>query len=196
VDSKIILAILIVALIGVVAATYNGQTNDAINTLSSVATEDTPTESVTDSVETADGSTSDSSLTIDESTVKPDSKTSTKKTTSKKTTDKKTSTKTQTTTNKKISNPTNTQNSARNKPVSIETNNTQQKLNISLEEAKSIALSQLPEKFKGATVSQPKLTGQYYEVSFTKNNQIIGYYEIDANTGKITGGAFVDEVKP
>lgn len=71
-DSKIILAVLIVALIGIVAATYQSETNDIMNSLANVATEDSDVaESVTDLAE-ASGEGANS-VQVDESIVQPDS---------------------------------------------------------------------------------------------------------------------------
>jgi hypothetical protein len=64
-DSKIILAILIVALIGVVAATYNNEATEAIQTLTSVATEEDSQDGATDILDSNIGSNSQDSLKID-----------------------------------------------------------------------------------------------------------------------------------
>ncbi|HIH35886.1 MAG TPA: hypothetical protein HA255_05485, partial [Methanosphaera sp.] len=71
-DSKIILAILIVALIGIVAATYQDQTGSVLETLSNVAVEDNNPEGATDILESNVGSGSDGSVKVEEDVVKSD----------------------------------------------------------------------------------------------------------------------------
>ena len=179
-DSKIILAILVVALIGIVAATYHTETNDAINSLANVATEPATTESsndIEDASSTSD-SDSDSSIKIDEDTVKPDKTASTTSKTKKQVKSASTSTKS----NSQVSTSQKTQKS---------TNNVQSK--ISKSKAESIAKSQIASQYPSATANAV-LKGNYYLVTIKNNGQIIGEYEINAITGKVTGGAMVNEV--
>ncbi len=213
-DSKIILAILIVALIGVVAATYNNEATDAIQTLTSVATEEDSQDSATDILESDVGSTPQDSLTIDEDVVKPDNSAA-KKSTNKKdnkapstSTQQSSSNTQQTSSNSNTGTSSNSNTGTSNQPTttnntvnpSTNTNNSNNQQSnttttkISSSRAKEIATNNLPGDFKNAVASTPKLYDNFYEVTFYSNGKAVGYYEIDANTGAITGGAFENEV--
>lgn len=199
-DSKIILAILIVALIGVVAATYNNEATDAIQTLTSVATEEDSPDGATDILDSNLGENSENSLKIDEEVVKPDND-ATKKVNEKQV---------QNTNSKKPSSNSNggssTQNT--NKPTSTanttvtpstNTNSGNQTINttnhkISSNRAKEIATNNLPSEYSKAVASNPTINDKYYDVTFYMDGKAVGYYEIDADTGAITGGAFKNEV--
>lgn len=199
-DSKIILAILIVALIGVVAATYNNEATDAIQTLTSVATEEDSPDGATDILDSNLGENSENSLKIDEDVVKPDND-ATKKVNEKQV---------QNTNSKKPSSNSNggssTQNT--NKPTSTanttvtpstNTNSGNQTINttnhkISSNRAKEIATNNLPSEYSKAVASNPTINDKYYDVTFYMDGKAVGYYEIDADTGAITGGAFKNEV--
>lgn len=199
-DSKIILAILIVALIGVVAATYNNEATDAIQTLTSVATEEDSPDGATDILDSNLGENSENSLKIDEDVVKPDND-ATKKVNGKQV---------QNTNSKKPSSNSNggssTQNT--NKPTSTanttvtpstNTNSGNQTINttnhkISSNRAKEIATNNLPSEYSKSVASNPTINGKYYDVTFYMDGKAVGYYEIDADTGAITGGAFKNEV--
>lgn len=199
-DSKIILAILIVALIGVVAATYNNEATDAIQTLTSVATEEDSPDGATDILDSNLGENSENSLKIDEDVVKPDND-ATKKVNEKQV---------QNTNSKKPSSNSNggssTQNT--NKPTSTanttvtpstNTNSGNQTINttnhkISSNRAKEIATNNLPSEYSKSVASNPTINGKYYDVTFYMDGKAVGYYEIDADTGAITGGAFKNEV--
>ena len=199
-DSKIILAILIVALIGVVAATYNNEATDAIQTLTSVATEEDSPDGATDILDSNLGENSENSLKIDEDVVKPDND-ATKKANGKQV---------QNTNSKKPYSNSNggssTQNT--NKPTSTanttvtqstNTNSGNQTINttnhkISSNRAKEIATNKLPSEYSKAVASNPTINGKYYDVTFYMDGKAVGYYEIDADTGAITGGAFKNEV--
>ena len=218
-DSKIILAILIVALIGIVAATYQDQTSSVLETLSNVAVEEDNPEGATDILESNVGSSSDGSVNVEEDVVKPDNAAN------KKVTNKKTNTNTKKNTNhtsnsnnqvkptnnnnSNNNNPTNNNNNSNNnqnnnnsnntvKPTNNTTASTTQSntttYNISSSQAKQIAIAGLPSEYSNAVASNPKLSDGYYEVTFYVNGTSVGYYEIDANTGRITGGAFQNEV--
>lgn len=200
-DSKIILAILIVALIGIVAATYNNEATDAIETLTSVATEDDSQDSATDILDSNIGSNSENSLKIDEDVVKPDNPTNivTNNKNNKASTTKTVQTSSNSnggTSNQKTNNP--TANNSINTNVNTNSSNNQDinstTVKISSARAKEIATNNLPENFKNAIASTPKLYDKYYEVTFFMDGKAIGYYEIDADTGVITGGAFEGEV--
>ncbi len=187
-DSKIILAILIVALIGIVAATYQNETSDAIETLSNVATEDEVSDSVTDILDNGVDANSESlSNIIEEDVVKPDNGISTKSNNKNQINTVKQ--------NKISNNNQKTPNNVVNKNQTIINNNTTNpSVKISAVEAKKIATDNLPEEYSKAVASTPTLNNKYYEVNFYLDEEVIGYYEIDANTGKITGGAFKGEV--
>ncbi len=202
-DSKIILAILIVALIGIVAATYQDQTGSVLETLSNVAVEDNNPEGATDILESNVGSGSDGSVKVEEDVVKSDN-TATNK--ANKNTNTKPASNTAKPTNNN-NNPTNTNNTPINNnnnsnntvkptnnttPSSNQTNTTTYK--ITPTQAKQIATENLPQSLSKAVASNPKLYGSSYEVTFYMNGKSVGYYEIDANTGRITGGAFEGEV--
>ena len=226
-DSKIILAILIVALIGIVAATYQDQTSSVLETLSNVAVEDNNPEGATDILESNVGSGSDGSVKVEEDVVKSDNTAANK---ANKNTNTKPASNTAkptnnnnnpTNTNNNNNNPTNTNNTPINNnnnptntnntpinnnnnsnntvkptnnttPSSNQTNTTTYK--ITPTQAKQIATENLPQSLSKAVASNPKLYGSSYEVTFYMNGKSVGYYEIDANTGRITGGAFEGEV--
>lgn len=199
-DSKIILAILIVALIGVVAATYNNEATDAIQTLTSVATEDESQDSATDILDNNIGENSENSIKIDEDVVKSDN-TATKKATENKAKNtnspKTTSNPNNGNGNQNSNKPTNSANSTVTPSTNINSDN--QRINtttykISSNRAKEIATNNLPSEFSKAVASNPTMNGGYYDVTFYMNGEAVGYYEIDANTGVITGGAFKNEV--
>ena len=179
-DSKIILAILVVALIGVVAATYHTETNDAINSLANVATENSPEESTTDILEAESSSVSDNAVTTDEDTVKPEKSTTT---TSKNKKQVASSSASSTKSNNQVST------SKKTKP----SNSSNVQSYISKSKAESIAKSKVSSQYPGATTSA-KLNGKYYLVTLKNNGKVIGELEIDAISGKVTGGAMVDEV--
>lgn len=199
-DSKIILAILIVALIGVVAATYNNEATDAIQTLTSVATEEDSPDGATDILDSNLGENSENSLKIDEDVVKPDND-ATKKVNGKQV---------QNTNSKKPSSNSNDGSSTQNtnKPTSTanttvtpstNTNSGNQTINttnhkISSNRAKEIATNNLPSEYSKFVASNPTINGKYYDVTFYMDGKAVGYYEIDADTGAITGGAFKNEV--
>ena len=199
-DSKIILAILIVALIGVVAATYNNEATDAIQTLTSVATEEDSPDGATDILDSNLGENSENSLKIDEDIVKPDND-ATKKVNGKQV---------QNTNSKKPSSNSNDGSSTQNtnKPTSTanttvtpstNTNSGNQTINttnhkISSNRAKEIATNNLPSEYSKAVASNPTINDKYYDVTFYMDGKAVGYYEIDADTGAITGGAFKNEV--
>ena len=202
-DSKIILAILIVALIGIVAATYQDQTGSVLETLSNVAVEDNNPEGATDILESNVGSGSDGSVKVEEDVVKSDNTAANK---ANKNTNTKPASNTAKPTNNN-NNPTNTNNTQINNnnnsnntvkptnnttPSSNQTNTTTYK--ITPTQAKQIATENLPQSLSKAVASNPKLYGSSYEVTFYMNGKSVGYYEIDANTGRITGGAFEGEV--
>ncbi len=216
-DSKIILAILIVALIGIVAATYQDQTGSVLETLSNVAVEDNNPEGATDILESNVGSGSDGSVKVEEDVVKSDNtatnkankNTNTKpaSNTAKPTNNNNNPTNTNNTPINNNNNPTNTNNTPINNnnnsnntvkptnnttPSSNQTNTTTYK--ITPTQAKQIATENLPQSLSKAVASNPKLYGSSYEVTFYMNGKSVGYYEIDANTGRITGGAFEGEV--
>ncbi len=214
-DSKIILAILIVALIGIVAATYQNETSNVIDTLSNVAVEEENPEGATDILDSNIGSDSDDSVKIDEDVVKSDN-TAPKKAANKKTTTNtnsannnnnnnnngRSNSNNPTSNSNSSSNPSNNNNNPSNTNNSIKPNNTNSSTSqsntttykISSSTAKDIATRNLPEQYSKAVASNPKLYNGYYEVTFYMDGKSIGYYEIDANTGAITGGAFKDEV--
>jgi len=191
-DSKIILAILIVALIGVVAATYNNEATEAIQTLTSVATEEDSQDGATDILDSNIGSNSQDSLKIDEDVVKPD--TSTKQATNNKAS---TNQANNINSNQNTNKPATTTNNTA-KPNTDNNSNNQQvdttTPKISSTEAKNIATNNLPNEFSKAVASTPKLYDDSYEVTFYENGEAVGYYEINANSGAITGGAFKGEV--
>ena len=211
-DSKIILAILIVALIGIVAATYQDQTGSVLETLSNVAVEDNNPEGATDILESNVGSGSDGSVKVEEDVVKSDNTAANK---ANKNTNTKPASNTAKPTNNN-NNPTNTNNNnnptnTNNTPINNNnnsnntvkpTNNTTSSSNqtntttykITPTQAKQIATENLPQSLSKAVASNPKLYGSSYEVTFYMNGKSVGYYEIDANTGRITGGAFEGEV--
>ncbi|HIJ15998.1 MAG TPA: PepSY domain-containing protein [Methanosphaera sp.] len=225
-DSKIILAILIVALIGIVAATYQDQTGSVLETLSNVAVEDNNPEGATDILESNVGSGSDGSVKVEEDVVKSDNTATNKanKNTNTKpasNTAKPTNNNNNPTNTNNNNNPTNTNNTPINNnnnptntnntpinnnnnsnntvkptnnttPSSNQTNTTTYK--ITPTQAKQIATENLPQSLSKAVASNPKLYGSSYEVTFYMNGKSVGYYEIDANTGRITGGAFEGEV--
>ena len=211
-DSKIILAILIVALIGIVAATYQDQTGSVLETLSNVAVEDNNPEGATDILESNVGSGSDGSVKVEEDVVKSDNTAANKanKNTNTKpasNTAKPTNNNNNPTNTNNNNNPTNTNNTQINNnnnsnntvkptnnttPSSNQTNTTTYK--ITPTQAKQIATENLPQSLSKAVASNPKLYGSSYEVTFYMNGKSVGYYEIDANTGRITGGAFEGEV--
>lgn len=207
-DSKIILAILIVALIGIVAATYQDQTGSVLETLSNVAVEDNNPEGATDILESKVGNGSDGSVKVEEDVVKSDNTAANKakNTNTNKNTNTKPASNTAKPTNNN-NNPTNTNNTPINNnnnsnntvkptnnttPSSNQTNTTTYK--ITPTQAKQIATENLPQSLSKAVASNPKLYGSSYEVTFYMNGKSVGYYEIDANTGRITGGAFEGEV--
>jgi len=226
VDSKIILAILIVALIGIVAATYQDQTGSVLETLSNVAVEDNNPEGATDILESNVGSGSDGSVKVEEDVVKSDNTATNKanKNTNTKpasNTAKPTNNNNNPTNTNNNNNPTNTNNTpinnnnnptnTNNTPINNNnnsnntvkpTNNTTSSSNqtntttykITPTQAKQIATENLPQSLSKAVASNPKLYGSSYEVTFYMNGKSVGYYEIDANTGRITGGAFEGEV--
>ncbi len=194
-DSKIILAIFIVALIGIVAATYQNETNDVIDTLSNVATEDS---GVTTDVETPTGdsiSINDNSGVIDESTVKLDTSTSSV-TTQKQSTNSKPRTNTASSGSNKISSgqsttTTNNTTTNNNKPTNNPLVN-----KISQSTAVNTGRAQLPAEYKDATYSITETSidnNPYYYVNFYKNGEMVAYYEINANSGRVSGGAIVNE---
>lgn len=207
-DSKIILAILIVALIGIVAATYQTETSNVIESLSNVAVEEESPEGATDILDSNIGSNSEGSIKIDEDVVKSDN------TVPKKAVNKKTTANQKTNTNSNSGrsnvnpsgNGNNTASPANNNPSnsnnSINLGNSSSSTNqsntttykISSAQAKSIATQNLPGEYSKAVASTPKLYNGYYEVTFYLEGEAIGYYEIDANTGAISGGAFKGEV--
>ncbi len=225
-DSKIILAILIVALIGIVAATYQDQTGSVLETLSNVAVEDNNPEGATDILESNVGSGSDGSVKVEEDVVKSDNTATNKanKNTNTKpasNTAKPTNNNNNPTNTNNNNNPTNTNNTpinnnnnptnTNNTPINNNnnsnntvkpTNNTTSSSNqtntttykITPTQAKQIATENLPQSLSKAVASNPKLYGSSYEVTFYMNGKSVGYYEIDANTGRITGGAFEGEV--
>ena len=190
-DSKIILAILIVALIGIVAATYQSETNDIMNTLTSVDTEDNPSDSIADIDEAGVGNTnSQNNLKIDEDVVKPDTTVVSTNPTKNQQINSRSSASTGSSDNSQASN-----NQQNTNPQSDNSNtNTQDNNQISQEKAIDIASKNLPSQFSNAQVATTTLNNDYYTVSFKENGEIIGEYEISAKTGKITGGAFKNEV--
>lgn len=214
-DSKIILAILIVALIGIVAATYQNETSDAINALTSVATE----EGVTDSVDTLDDISTDSdsanSIKVDEDIVRPDTGISNSNSNSKNNQKQEVKASTSTSTSassasqnsgSKVSNGatnnnqgTTTKQNIKNTTVnSNKTTNTNTTTNyaITTSRAEQIALSNLPSEYQGATAvttfSVYNNVPQYM-VKCYKNNEFVAYYVIDAQTGSVIEGAMKGE---
>lgn len=198
-DSKIILAILIVALIGVVAATYHNETQEAMNTLTSVATENSPEDSVTDAVDLESASASKSSV-QSQDTVKTDTGTA-KATANKQQTDRSSgsSSKNKVSTNSKPKTTTATNNgntaNSNKKPASSASSPSSQ-YKVSKAQAISTAVSALPSNLKSSTykVTNPTKSYPCYIISFYKKGKNVGFYEVDANSNKVTGGAFEGEV--
>lgn len=204
-DSKIILAILIVALIGIVAATYQTETDDVISTLSNVATEDSDiVESVTDIAQTSAEQVN--SVEVDENVVQPDSNVNTKIETKQKESDnninKVPATQTNSKTKKQVqtSTNTNTQQKTNNNAHTNTTNSNNissapTTTKISQTEAISIAKNNLkdwPSNYQ--KVSETTINGKpYYIVNMYQDGEIIASFEIDANNGKITGGGVKGE---
>lgn len=192
-DSKILLAILIVALIGIVAATYNNEATDAIQTLTSVATEEDSQDSATDILDSDISSPSQDSSKIDEDVVKPDNG-DTKKGTDNKVSNAKTPSNSNNGNSNQNTKPTNTTNTLNPNTNNSNNQQTNPNVKISSTRAKEIATNNLPKNYTNAVASTPKLYDRYYEVTFFADGKAIGYYEIDAYTGAITGGAFENEV--
>lgn len=222
-DSKIILAVLIVALIGIVAATYHNQTSDVMNSLANVATEDSDAvKSVTDLAEAS--SAGSGSMKVDESIVQPDSSVNSKvvstpkSSNSQKTSPPSTSSSSSDsanspstdTNNQGISSNTATDSSNTpsgssntstqqpynsNNPTNNNQNSSSQQSGISETEAMSIAKNNLP----------TGVTSDYQKVSETTINGE-KYYDVNLykdgeiiasaeinSKGNITGGAMVGE---
>ncbi|RAP53316.1 MAG: hypothetical protein BZ138_01285 [Methanosphaera sp. rholeuAM270] len=223
-DSKIILTILVVALIGIVAATYNTQTNDVMNSLANVATEDSNlAESVTDIAEKNLGENSANSVQVDEGIVQPDSSVNNKVSTTKKsstsnqqpvTTNGSSSTSpstqsgnqgnSQQSSSQGSSQQSNNQGNAQQSSTQTADTSSQQESStaqsdnntvspkISESEAMSIAKNNLGDGLSSnyQKVSETTINGKpYYEVNLYQDGEIIGYAEIDATNGRITGGA-------
>lgn len=190
-DSKIILAILIVALIGIVAATYQHETSDVINTLTSVDTEDSASDNIAD--QDSDGvesGNSQNNLRIDEDVVKPDTNVvATGSANNQQKANTRSSASANTNNNQASNNQQNT-----NQAQDGSNTNSQGNNQISQEKAIDIALKNLPSQFSNAQVDKATRYNDVYLVSFKENGEIIGEYEISASNGKVTGGAFKNEV--
>lgn len=187
-DNKIILAILIVALIGIVAATYQSETKDVVNTLTSVATEDTPTDSATDQLDISSEGNSPASIKIDEDVVKTDTSASTPRQNIHRQSSSSSNVRSSSSSSSSQSNSGNNNQG---------TNTNQNSAKISTAQAVTTAVSALPSQYQDATytTSQTTYDGKlYYIITFFKNGKNIGYYEIDGTTNTITGGAFAGEV--
>ncbi len=201
-DSKIILAILIVALIGIVAATYHGETGNLMNSLSNVATEDSSGQSVTD-IAKATGDSANS-VKVDESIVQPDSSVNSKVAPSKSSNNNQRTSQSNSgsssnggTSSNNGGSSSNQNTGQANTPTNTnnQNSNSNQSSGISEAEAMSIAKNSLPPEVTSdyQTVSEKTSNGEkYYEVKMYKNGEMIAYSDIDPN-GKITGGAIKGE---
>lgn len=204
-DSKIILAILIVALIGIVAATYNNETGNVMNSLANVATEDSASsESVSDAVDANSAQNGEKSIQVDEQIVQPDSSVNSKVVSTQQSSNNNNNPQTTPSTSDSSSNPKPTQTS---NPTAIQsTNSTSQssdtathpanssssETKISKSEAMSIAKNNLDNGLSSnyQKVTETTIDGKpYYEVNLYQDGEIIAYAEIDATNGRITGGA-------
>lgn len=199
-DSKIILTIIIVAVIGVVAATYQTDTGSLMNTLTSVGTEDTP--SISDEVQSPNTGASQSGVAVEENIVtssspngnNPTSHTPRRSNGHVSSDSVVTSTGGSPSQSGGSSGQSNGQNSGNNAngqiPVTFNPK-------ISSTQALAIAQQALPPNLRNAQ-SQIFLTEDvngvpYYYISATESGEVIAEYEINGNTGAVTGGAVKGE---
>ena len=199
-DSKIIFTIIIVAVIGVVAATYQTDTGSLMNTLTSVGTEDTP--SISDEVQSPNTGASPGGAAVEENIVTSSSPNGNNPTSH-----------TPRHSNGHVSSDsvvTSTGGGSSQRGSSSSQNSGQSSGNnangqipvtfnpkISSTEALAIAQQALPANLKNAQ-SQIFLTEDvngvpYYYVSATESGEVIAEYEINGNTGAVTGGAVKEE---
>ena len=206
-DKKIIIAIVIVALIGIVAATYNAtdDENSVFNPLSGVLTDE---QTVTD-LAAIEANGAGSPTQEDTSNTGINSKNNVD---SKNNANRASGTTTQSSNN-------NNQNNANNATITSNGNNNQQQSNpqkpgtntptnktpssnktsiISSAQASVIAKNAaIADGLTSVTTSlSEEITAngiKYYLINVYSNGKFIGYYEISSKTGEITGGAFEGE---
>ncbi|OED29521.1 hypothetical protein [Methanosphaera sp. WGK6] len=189
-DKKIILVVLIVALIGIVAATYNINTDTLANQLASVGIEDGATESATDLV----AESGDSAST-------PTSSDSSSATTGSSNNDNSNSGNSNSNSNAQTTtSPTNkitSQNKTTNNPIS---QNKTTKYTIS--QATVLANNWMTSQSSHTTAKASYRStftssgDEYYVFIFRENGKVVGEIEMNAQTGSVTGGAFEGEVNP
>ncbi len=193
-DKKIIIAIVIVALIGIVAATYNAtdDENSVFNPLSGVLTDE---QTVTD-LAAIEANGAGSPTQEDNSNTGINSKNNVD---SKNNANGASGTTTQSSNNN--------QNNANNATITSNGNNNQQQSNPqkpgtntptnktpSSNRTSLISSAQASVIAKNAAITEITANGiKYYLINVYSNGKFIGYYEISSKTGEITGGAFEGE---
>ena len=195
VDKKIIIAIVIVALIGIVAATYNAtdDENSVFNPLSGVLTDE---QTVTD-LAAIEANGAGSPTQEDNSNTGINSKNNVD---SKNNANGASGTTTQSSNN-------NNQNNANNATITSNGNNNQQQSNPqkpgtntptnktpSSNRTKNAAIADGLTSVTTTLSEEITANGiKYYLINVYSNGKFIGYYEISSKTGEITGGAFEGE---
>ncbi|WP_455644649.1 hypothetical protein [Methanosphaera sp.] len=197
-DKKIILVILIVALIGIVAATYNINTDTIANQLASVGIEDSAdsdTDSATDllavsgdSVNTPTSSDSSSSTTGSSNNNNANSGTSNSNSGTSNS-------------NSGTSSSNSNAQTTTSQTNNITSQNKTTKYTIS--QATVIANNWMASQSEHTTAKasyHSTFTSDngdvYYVFIFRENGKVVGEIEMNAQTGSVTGGAFEGEVNP
>lgn len=190
-DKKVVLAILIVALIGVVAATYN--INDAGKLFNPLASVNDGSTNTIDLLSSGEEGVANDTVATSGNSQSPSSNSSSAQAVS--TSSNPNSQSQPTTVN------TNNQNNA-NKPVINNANNsTPNNKLISKAKGKQIAENSLRGgDYDGATAVYHSTIGSGDNICYVYviiyHGETVGEYEINAYTGVISGGAFANEVQP
>lgn len=184
-DRKIILAVAIVALIGVVAATYHVTTNGGIESLASVETEDIPASDAVD-VDDSGSGVNDASSGDGSSGSGSDSKDTSNDHSSG---------------SKASADSKNSGASSSGSSSSVKKNNGGSASSSGISQASAIAIANTWAK-KNNVKGSAHIYGtfiangvKYYQISFTNNGKVIGEVEVNSKTGSVSGGKFND-VKP
>jgi len=185
-DRKIILAVAIVALIGVVAATYHVTTNGGIESLASVETEDIPASDAV-AVDDSGSGANDVSSGSDSSGSSGSSKDSSGSASSG---------------SKASSDSKNGGSSSSASSSSVKKNNGGgSSASSGMSQGSAIAIANSwarSNNVKGTAHVYGTFIAngvKYYQISFTSNGKVIGEVEVNSKTGSVSGGKFND-VKP